>query len=200
MSQSRVFAGDPNLALELRARVEVVSAVVPVVLTAAARLPQPTQDSMPQILALGLHGTIIEQFSACILLAQGGEPSTIPIILRSLYEALVELDNLVHDASYACRIEHANIKQTLNIMRSGPLRNALQKGRREDYDQLSARLDELEDEGKASLKLWQRCAAGGRRDEYDSLYALFCLDTHNSASALAERHLSEGEDGAPVIS
>jgi hypothetical protein len=67
---------------------------------------------------------MIEQFSACVLLAQFGEPSTIPIILRSMYEALVDLDNLVHDASYHCRIEHANIKQTLSIMKSGPLREA----------------------------------------------------------------------------
>jgi hypothetical protein len=40
----------------------------------------------------------------------------------------------------------------------------------------------------------------GRGDEYDSLYALFCLDTHNNASALAERHLSESKDGSPLIS
>ena len=77
----------------------------------------------------------------------------------------MDLDNLVHDASYHCRIEHANLKQTLSIMRSGPLREAFQKGRSEDYDQLAARVAELEDEGKASLKIWQRCKAVGRSDE-----------------------------------
>jgi hypothetical protein len=85
---------------------------------------------MPQILALGLHGTIIELFSACVLLAQCGEPNSIPIILHSLYEALVDLANLVSDPSYACRIEHANIKQTLNIMRAGPLLDALHRAAR----------------------------------------------------------------------
>jgi uncharacterized protein DUF5677 len=200
MDESRAVVGDPNLDLELRARAETASAAVPVVLDAAARLPQPREDSVPQIYALGLYGSIIEQFSACVLLAQFGEPSTIPIILRSMYEALVDLDNLVHDSSYACRIEHANIKQTLNIMRSGPLRQAFQKGQKEDYDQLAARLAEIEDRGKTSLKIWQRCALVDRRDEYDSLYALFCLDTHNNVSALAERHLSESEDGSPLIS
>jgi hypothetical protein len=194
------MVGDPNLNPELRARAEAASNVVPVVLTAATRLPQPKEDSPAQIYALGLYGSIIEQFSACILLAQFGEPTAIPLILRSMYEALVDLDNLVQDASYACRIEHANIKQTLSIMRSGPLRDAFQKGRKADYDQLTTRQAEIEHEGKASLKIWQRCAAVGRRDEYDSLYALFCLDTHNNASALAERHLSESSDGSPLIS
>ncbi len=194
------IVGDPNLDPELRARAEAASDVVPVVLAAATRLPQPREDSMAQVYALGLYGSVIEQFSACVLLAQFGEPSTIPIILRSMYEALVDLDNLVHDASYHCRIEHANFKQTLNIMRSGPLREAFQKGRKEDYDQLTARVAELEDEGKASLRIWKRCSAVGRSDEYESLYALFCLDTHNNASALAERHLSETKDGSPVVS
>jgi hypothetical protein len=190
--------GDPNLDPELRARADAAANVVPVVLDAATALRH--DESEAQIYALGLYGTIIEQFSACVLLAQYGEPSTIPIVLRSMYEALVDLDNLLHDASYACRIEHANIKQTLSIMRSGPLRESFQRGRKEDYNQLSARLAELEEEGKASQKIWQRCAAVGRRDEYNSLYALFCLDTHNNASALAERHLGEREDGSTLIS
>jgi hypothetical protein len=194
------IVGDPDLDPDLRARAEGASDAVPIFLAAAARLPQPSEDSMAQTYALGLYGSMIEQFSACVLLAQFGEPSTIPIILRSMYEALVDLDNLVHDAIYHCRIEHANLKQTLSIMGSGPLRDTFQVGRKEDYDQLAARIVELEDEGKGSLPMWKRCKAVGRSDEYDSLYALFCLDTHNNASALAERHLSENEDGSPLIS
>jgi hypothetical protein len=200
VSEPRAIVGDPNLDAGLRARADAVAAVVPVILDAAARLPQPHEDSVAQIYALGLYGSMIEQFSACVLLAQFGEPTTIPIILRSMYEALVDLDNLVQDASYACRIEHANIKQMLNIVGSGPLREALQKGHKADYDQMTARRVEIEDQGKASLKIWQRCAAVGRSDEYNSLYALFCLDTHNNASALAERHLSQRQDGSPLIS
>lgn len=189
---------DPNLDPALCSRANAASEVIPVVLNAASRLRY--DDSMAHIYALALHGSVIEQFSACVLLVRSGEPSTIPIILRSMYEALVDLDNLVHDAGYVYRIEHANIKQTLNIMSSGPLREAFQKGRKQDYDELNARLAQIENEGRASLKIRQRCDAVGRQDEYNSLYALFCLDTHNNASALAERHLSENEDGSPLIS
>jgi len=117
---------------------------------------------MAQIYALGLYGSMIEQFSACVLLAQFGEPSTIPIILRSMYEALVDLDNLVHDASYHCRIEHANIKQTLSIIRSGPLREGFQKDHTEDLDQLTTRLAELEDEAKHR---YRSGSDAGRQDE-----------------------------------
>ncbi len=200
VNEPRALLGDPNLDPELRTRVDAASAALHVVLAAAGRLPQPREDSLAQLFALGLYGTILEQFSACVLLAQWGEPTGIPILLRSEYEAMVDLENLVQDPSYACRIEHASIKQTLSIMRSGPLREEFQEGRKDLFAELSARLAEIEDEGKASLKIWQRCAAVGRRDDYDSLYGLFCLDSHNNASALAERHLSEHEDGTPVIS
>ena len=130
--------GGPNLDPQLRARADAVSAVVTVVLAAAARLPQPHPDSMPQIFALALHGTVIHLFSGCVLLAQWGEPTGIPILLRSQYEALVDLDNLLQDPSYHCRMEHANVKQTLNIMRSGPLREAFQKGRKDVYEKALA--------------------------------------------------------------
>lgn len=197
---ARPVAGDPNLDPELRACIGRACAAVLVVAGAARRLPQPQQDSMPQILALGLHGTVIEHFSSCILLAQYSEPRAIPIILRSQYEALVDLENLAKDRSYHCRIEHANIVQTLKIMRGGILRKHFQEGRPETYGELSARQAELELEGKASLSLKTRCATVDRLDEYQGIYGLLCLDTHNNASALAERHLSERPDGSPIIS
>jgi hypothetical protein len=198
LSQARVFTGDPNLDPELRARAETASAVVPVVLDAAKRLRH--DDSMRQIYALALHGTIIEEFSPCILLTQFGEPNTIPIILRSMYEALVDLDNLLRDASYVERMEAANIVQTLKIMSGGPLREEFQVGRKEDFEQLSARLAALEKEGKGSLSIRARCDAVGRLGEYEGIYGLFCLDTHNNASALAERHISALPNGTPLIS
>ncbi len=40
----------------------------------------------------------------------------------------------------------------------------------------------------------------GRLGEYEGIYGLLCLDTHNNASALAERHISELADGRSVIS
>lgn len=193
--QPPLIAGDPNLDPKLRARVDAASEILPAVLEAAKRLRH--TDTESQLYALALYGTITELFSACVVLANWGEPTAIPIIERSMYEALVDLDNLLQDPSYHCRIEHANIKQTLKIMRSGPLRGAFDKARSEELD---ARRVEIEDEGKASLDIWQRAKAVGRSDEYESLYALFCLDGHNNASALAERHLSERADGTPIIS
>lgn len=198
ITPARVIAGDPNLDPALRARIDAASAVVPVVLAAAQQLRH--TDSFSQIYALALHGTIIELFSACVGLANWGEPTAIPLILRSMYEALVDLDNLVHDAGYVERMEAANHYQTLRLMKSKVLREELLKTRKEDFEKLSARLAELQVQGKGPLSFRDRCDKVGRLGEYEGLYALFCLDTHNNIAALAERHVSERDEGPPLIS
>jgi uncharacterized protein DUF5677 len=198
VSETRPVVGDPNLDPKLRACAESVSDAVVVVLEAAKRLRH--DDSLAQLQALALHGTIIELLSECVLLAKWGEPTGIPILLRSLYEGLVDLDNLLRDKSYVCRMEHANIAQTLKIMSGGLLRKDFLEGRKEEYEQLRERLAELEGQGNAKLSIRKRCEAVGRLDEYEGIYGLFGLDTHNNASALAERHLAERKDGIPVIS
>jgi Family of unknown function (DUF5677) len=193
-----MIACAPDLDPELQARVTAASDAVPVVLDAAAQIRHDTSDA--QIHALALHGTITELFSACILLAKHGEPTAIPIILRSMYEALVDLDNLVHDAGYVEHIQAANLKQTIKIMKSTPLKQEFQEGRKADYQQFVTQLAELEAKDKGALRIRNRCDRAGRLDEYESLYALFCLDTHNNGAALADRHLSELPDGKLQIS
>lgn len=188
----------PQLGKELQARITVADIAIPAVLEAAAKIRHDQSDA--HIHALALHGTITELVSACVLLAKFGEPSAIPILLRSIYEALVELDNLVRDAGYVEHIQAANYKQTIRIMKSGPLQKDFKDGRKTDYDQFVAQLAALEAKGKGPLTIRERCERVGRLDQYESLYGLFCLDTHNNGAALADRHLSELPDGTVQIS
>jgi Family of unknown function (DUF5677) len=190
-SAARPIVGDPNLDRELRARAEALSDVVPVVLDAASRLRH--QENLAQYLAIALHCTNIELFSACVLLALYGEPTPIPIILRSMYEALVDLDNLLRDATYVDRIESANLTQMLKFEDTG----AMSKN---EADAFKARLGEFVAKKRGPMDLRARCEKVGRGDEYKGIYALFCLDTHNNAASLTERHISERPDGSTMIS
>ena len=185
------IVGDPNLAPELRARADEVAAVVPQILDAAALLRH--EESLPQHFALALHCTVIELFSACVLLAQYGEPTAIPILLRSMYEALVDLDSLLGDPSYVDRIESANLTQIVKFERSGLIP-------KKDLEEFKTRLAELQQLKRGPMDLRTRCEKIGRLDEYDGLYTLFCLDTHNNGAALIDRHISEGADGKTIIS
>jgi hypothetical protein len=93
------------------------------------------------------------------------------------------LDNLVQDAGYVEHIPAANCDQTVKIMESAPLRQVFKEGSKSEYDQLSAQLAALKCKGKGPLKIWQRCQRASLLDEYNSLYALFCLDTHSNSAA-----------------
>ena len=192
------MSADPRLDANLRTTVNYCSHALQVMLDAAKSGRH--DDSDAQVHALAIYGTVTELFSACIGLAQIGEPTAIPIILRSLYEAHVDLDNLVQDAGYVEHILAANCDQTVKIMESAPLRQVFKEGSKSEYEQLSAQLAELKCKGKGPLKIWQRCQRAGLLDEYNSLYALFCLDTHSNSAALAERHISERQDGGVLIS
>ncbi|HTV77669.1 MAG TPA: DUF5677 domain-containing protein [Steroidobacteraceae bacterium] len=190
---------DPNLDPNLRATVEYCSDAVRAVLDAASKLGH--NESEAQILALAIYGTVVELFSACVGLAQLGEPTAIPVILRSMYESHVDLDNLLHEAGYIEHIYAAGHEQTLKVMESTPLRQVFKDdGRKAEYDQLSAALADLKCRGKGPLKIWQRCKRAGRMEEYEGLYALFCIDAHNNYPALAERHLTEKPEGGMLVS
>lgn len=188
----------PQLDPELRAAIDYCSDAVRLVTDAAPQLGHNEGDA--QIHALAIYFTVIELFSACLGLAQLGEPTAIPIILRSMYEAHVDLDNLVADAGYVEHITAAGLEQTITIMEAGSLRQAFAEGRKAEYDKLTAKLADLKCRGKGPLSIRKRCQRADRLNEYDSLYALFCIDTHNNSSALAERHLSERPDGGVLIS
>jgi hypothetical protein len=182
---------DPNLAPELRAAVGYCSEAVPVAL---AKLRHDESDA--QAIALAIYSTVIELFSSCVGLAAFGEPTAVPIILRSMYESHVDLDNLLQDAGYVEHIHAAGYQQTLKIMEAAPLRQLMKEGRKAEYDELNAKLADLKCRGKGPPQIYQRYKRAGRLDEYEGLYALFCIDAHNNSPALAERAISERPEGA----
>jgi hypothetical protein len=187
-----------NLDAALKARISAASNGLSIVHHCAGRLRHTGTDA--QIYALALHATVIELFSACILLAEQGRPAAIPVVLRSMYEALVDLDNLLQDSGYVEYLDAANLKQTLKLMNSATLKTELRDRHPEEYESFARRYAELKAAGKTSLSFECRFKKAGRAEEYDSNYALFCLDGHNNGAALADRHLSETQDGIPLVS
>jgi Family of unknown function (DUF5677) len=156
-----------------------------------------------QIHGLALYASIVELFSGCNLLAKTDETTGIAVLLRPMYEALVDLDNLVHDPSYVEHIEAASLMQLIKLLSSArsnnPLLQSLSDGHAAEVQAMTDRFDELKARGKRPLKIEDRCRRAGRLDEYESLYGLFCLDSHNNIAALADRHLSKESDGVPRI-
>jgi hypothetical protein len=82
----------------LRKQLEYVVTVIDGIKDAAGRIGY-RPDAKPEIYAITLHLTIVELLAACYLLAEKQQGTGMPILLRSMYEAFVDLDNLLRDAS-----------------------------------------------------------------------------------------------------
>jgi hypothetical protein len=182
----------------LNTRFEFAHRAVDTILESAKQLRWVTE---PQQIALALHATTVELFSGCLALADTERAAAIPIVLRSLYEAVVDLENLLLNAKFLKNMEAANLAQLHELLVQGrvnPLFRGLDNGSdtTANLRQFGTRLAELKRQGRDALSIKDRCAAVDRDDEYRTVYALFSLDVHNNLAALGDRHyLDIGENG-----
>jgi hypothetical protein len=165
-----------------------------------------TYTSDAGIIALSLHASVIELMGACVLLAEDRDHAIgIPILLRSMKEATVDLSNLLGDTGYLQNIEAANLKQIIKLLDAAAADNPKLAGlineeRVQDHAAYRARYAELRAKGRRALGFEDRFRRAGELDEYNSRYAYLCLDAHNNIAALAERHIGEHPDGSPRVS
>lgn len=149
----------------------------------------------PQLYAATLHASIVQLCGGCLALARTDHTAGIPVLLRSMFEALVDLDNLVSDAKYHERMDAANLNQFLKVLRDCSVLADLRH--RPDVISASqlwqAQLVGLHARKRGAKDIRARCIDVGREDEYTGIYSLLCMDAHNNVAALIERHVSEGE-------
>jgi hypothetical protein len=152
----------------------------------------------PHLYAVTLHASIVQLCGGSLAMARTEHTAGIPVLLRSMFEALVDLDNLVRDAGYHERMDAANLDQFLKLLRACPT-NPLMAALDQKHDiptiaaELQTELDGLRARKRGQKDLRARCVDVGREDEYLSVYTLLCLDAHNNVTALIDRHVSEGE-------
>jgi hypothetical protein len=148
------------------------------------------------VYAVTLHASIVQLCGGVVVLARTEYTAGIPILLRSMYEALVDLDLLVTDANYYQRMDAANLQQMLVLLKQNPT-NPLLAGLENKHDVgaltsgLQAELDSLRAQGRGGMHIKERCAAAGRKNDYTTIYAYLCLDAHSNVAALIDRHLDD---------
>jgi hypothetical protein len=140
----------------------------------------------PHLYAVTLHASIVQLCGGCLAMARTEHTAGIPVLLRSMFEALVDLDNLVRDPSYHERMDAANLDQFLKLLRASPT-NPLMAGLDQKHDiptitaELQAELHGLHARRRGQKDLRARCVDVGRENEYLSVYYLLCLDAHNTS-------------------
>jgi hypothetical protein len=118
-----------------------------------------------------------------------------------MFEALVDLDNLVSDRHYAERMNAADHREMIKLLKEAPS-NPLLVGLAAKHPvgellaTLEAQLADMENRNLGPLPVFARCKTAGRQHEYKTVYAMLCLDAHNNVTALMERHVIPVEGGS----
>ncbi len=154
-----------------------------------------------QLYAICLYGTILETILSCLTLVKQQQLMTIPILLRSVSEAYVDMVNLINDESYYDRMRATFLKEKIRLLKnslgneSNPFLLNVSDDPTEELQESEARLEQLKKEGKTPIQVLDKFKLAGWENEYQSVYGLLCKHSHNDISALVSRHIEErGED------
>ncbi len=149
-----------------------------------------------QLFSISLLCTIFEFTDTCYQLIKNNRYSSIPILLRNLLEANIDLINLVNCEDYS-----QNMAASYLNGRNKFLKEAVENTDNEYLKGLSGKDDiqikynnslaeqkELKNNGHKALLIKEKFMLAKSLDLYNSVYNELCQETHNNISALEGRH------------
>lgn len=155
---------------------------------------------------ISLYGSILELTGSCILLTDKRLVTGVPILLRTILEAYVDLVNLVENPQYGYNLEASYLKEWLKILEEA------RKGKNEylraiseassldqSIDEWRNSLKKLESKGYKVLKIEKKFERAGMEKEYRSIYNLLCSDSHNNLGALVSRHVEREQTDFSIV-
>ena len=152
--------------------------------------------------AIFLYGSIIELSSSLNPLLVSEHYSAIPVILRSILEAYVDLENLCKDPKYGYSLEIKYIVESLRFLKEARNeKNAYLDiiAQAPDYDErllsMEAEKKRLIDIGYKDLNKFERFSKAGMENEYRTIYNWLCCASHNDYRVLRDRHFELGKLG-----
>jgi hypothetical protein len=152
----------------------------------------------PQLYAVALHCSLTQFCGGCLAMAKSEHTAGIPVLLRAMFEGLVDLDNLLANADYHEHMQAADRLQHVKLWKSTAT-NPLLAGMERKYDiaanlaECVAELNDLKGRNRGPLHIDEKCRRANRLNEYASVYYVLCMDSHNNVTALVERHVSGSE-------
>lgn len=165
------------------------------------------KDVAKELYSVCLHGSILENASACLTLLKSEDWNAVPILLRSLLEAYVDLVNVIDDESYlsrmyaACldkqsRVSNNAIKNSANNPYLADLSQI--KGLTQHTDTIKKNLKSLQESKLGELTVKDRFVKAELGQLYDSVYAFLCQCSHSNINVLESRHLTRDRDDLKV--
>ena len=155
---------------------------------------------------IALYGSIIELTGSCIILVDKKMISAVPILLRSILEAYVDLINLINDPKYAHNLEVSYLKEWLRLLQQA------KKGKNQYLKQISEadtlddsikdwteQKEKLNKDGYKALTKENKFKLAGLEDEYYSIYNSLCSDSHNNLRSLMGRHIEFDDEEFSLV-
>jgi len=157
------------------------------------------------ISTVSLYGSILELCGSLIPLLETEHYSTIPVVLRSILEAYVDLENLCKEPKYGYSLEIKYLTENLKFLKEARNEKNVYLGIIAEAPDLEERISKMEAEksrliglGYKDLNKFERFSKAGLETEYKTIYNWLCCATHNDYRALRERHLESCEQGLTV--
>ncbi len=145
---------------------------------------------------IGLYGSIIEMSRSIKVLYVNGHFTPIPVVLRTMLEAFVDLTNLCKDPKYGYSLTINSKKELLKFL------NAAQDNQNvytimsdknpnldKDIADFKGQIEELKADGIKGINIKDKFKKADMLDEYLMIYNRLCACTHNDIQALRARHL-----------
>lgn len=152
-----------------------------------------------ELLSVCLYARLLELATACKALIENKALVGIPVLLRSMFEADIDLTNLMKIPAYYKRMNASFLKEKLRLTkeaassRPSPFLDAVRQNRdpKKDLLETQAELDRLTAEKNGPINIRCRAEFAGKLDEYLTNYSILCLDTHNNIRSLEEWHIEK---------
>ena len=158
--------------------------------------------------AICLYATILEIAYESLLLVEKRRFITLPTLMRSLLEAYADFLNTLEKPEYFKNMYASFLKQKLDLVRKAKKNpdNPYLKDVVESVDlkqaqtNLESEIERLKNSGHSPLNVAERFSKAGLSNEYQSVYWLLCLNTHNNVYDLENRHIEKtGDDYAVAL-
>lgn len=156
-----------------------------------------------QLVSMCLYCSILELCPSLLILIDKSQFIAVPQLIRSMYEADVDLINALEDRQYFKSLYAAYLATITNLIQEAHDSKApgfLKASGgidvlREFLKEKRGELHSLKKDGHRPLTIAQRFRRAQRDEEYVSAYAHLCGHAHNDIASLEARHLRKGTDG-----
>lgn len=152
-----------------------------------------------ELISVCLYARLLELAAACKALLEKNALVGIPILLRSMFEADIDLTNLLNVPFYYKRMTASFLKEKLSFIKEtassspSPFLEVVRKSRdsKKDFRETEAELNRLITRKNGPINIRCRAEFAGKLDEYLTNYRMLCLDTHNNIRSLEEWHIEK---------